>query len=216
MALGQLAALDERERLVGQVEQAQEVRDRNAAAPDAQADRLPRQPELLDERGARARLLDGVEVLAGHVLDERGLERLGVVAGAHDGGDRLELGEPRRAPAALAGHQLVRAAGDRPHEHGLQHAALAQRAGERSSAASSKTRRGCSGFGAISSTGIIAQVLGSGPRPPDTARIAARPRPMPRCGGLTSDAPARTTSLASSKYASEPAQCGSWWITGRP
>src|SRR5205085_1534222 len=29
-------------------------------------------------------------------------------------------------------------------------------------------------------------------------------------------APARTTSLASSKYASDPAQCGSWCVTGSP
>ena len=53
VALGQRAVLEQRERLVGQVEQAQEVGDRDAAAPDAAADLLAREPELLDQRRAR-------------------------------------------------------------------------------------------------------------------------------------------------------------------
>ena len=43
----------------------------------------------------------------------------------------VEPGQLRGAPAALAGDQLVRAAGDRAQQDGLEHAALAQRAGER-------------------------------------------------------------------------------------
>ena len=59
------------------------------------------------------------------------LERGGVVVVADDRGDLLQAGDPGRAPAALAGDQLVTAAGQGPHEHRLQHAALLQRRGER-------------------------------------------------------------------------------------
>ena len=110
MALGQLAGREQLEHLVGQVEQPQQVGDRDARAPDAPADLLAREAELLDEQRAGARLLDRVEVLAGHVLDQRELERLGVAVRAHDRGDPVEPGHLRRAPAPLAGDQLVRAA----------------------------------------------------------------------------------------------------------
>ena len=63
--------LDQLEHLVGQVEQAQQVADRDPAAPDTAADLLARQAELLHQRRAGARLLDRVEVLARHVLDQR-------------------------------------------------------------------------------------------------------------------------------------------------
>ena len=119
------------ERLVGQVEQAQQVRHRDARAADAAADLLARQPELLDQQRAGARLLDRVEVLARHVLDQRELERLGVVVRAHERRDRVEPRELGGAPAPLAGDQLVGAVGRRADEHRLEHAALAQRAGER-------------------------------------------------------------------------------------
>ena len=127
----QVAGLEQRERLVGQVEQAQEVRDGDAAAADAQADVLAGEPELLDEGRAGARLLDRVEVLAGHVLDEGELERRRVVALAHERGDALQPGEPRGAPAALAGDELVRPAGERADEDGLEDAVRRDRVGER-------------------------------------------------------------------------------------
>ena len=114
-------------RLVGQVEQPQQVRHGHAAASDTAAHVLSREAELLHERGAGARLLDDVEVLPRHVLDQRELEGIGVVAVAHDGRDRVEAGELRRPPPALAGDQLVGAAGDRPHEHRLQDTAGRQR-----------------------------------------------------------------------------------------
>ena len=207
----------QRERLVGQVEQAQQVGHRDAAAPDAQADGLARQAELLDERGAGARLLDGVEVLARHVLDERRLERLGVVALAHERRDRLEAGDLRGAPAALAGDELVRAAGDRPHEHRLQHAALAQRAGERLERGVVERPPRLPGVRRDELDGEHrAGPRARAPRPPETARIAAEAAAHAALRRAHDAAPARTTSLASSKYASEPAQCGSWWVTGRP
>ena len=62
---------------------------------------------------------------------ERELERLRVVARADERGDLLEPGEPRGAPAALAGDELVRAAGERADEDRLQHAVRGDRVGQR-------------------------------------------------------------------------------------
>ena len=86
------------ERLVGQVEQADQVRDGDAAAADAAADVLAREAELLDQRGAGARLLDRVEVLARHVLDQRQLER----------GSRRRVGA--RSPGSARGRRAARRA----------------------------------------------------------------------------------------------------------
>src|SRR6185312_16738472 len=106
VSFGQVAALDQLERFVGQVEQADEVGDRDAGAADPDADLFAGQPELLDQGRAGARLLDRVEVLAGHVLDQREFERGGVVVPADDGGNRLELGQTSGTPPALARDQL--------------------------------------------------------------------------------------------------------------
>ena len=78
------------------------------------------------------------------------------------------------------------------------------------SASSSKRLRGWCGLGATSSTAARAA-------PPRVARLGA-PTGSPRVRGpsLRSAQPRAATSFASSKYASAPAQCGSWWITGRP
>ena len=80
-----------------------QVRDRDAAATDALADLLAREAELLDQRGAGARLLDGVEVLAGHVLDQRDLERGRVVVVADhrrdDSSSASWAARQRRSPA---------------------------------------------------------------------------------------------------------------------
>ena len=103
----------------------------DAASADAQPDLLAGEPELLDERRAGARLLDRVEVLTRHVLDQCQLERLGVIARADERRDRVEPGELRRPQAALAGDQLVCAAGLRPDEDRLEHTANAERVGER-------------------------------------------------------------------------------------
>ncbi len=73
VALGEHTLLDQLECLVGQVEQANQVRYRDAAAADPPADLFPGQAKLLDEGHAASRLLHGIEVLAGHVLDQREL-----------------------------------------------------------------------------------------------------------------------------------------------
>ena len=135
VALGELAALDHRLHLVGQVEQAQQVGDGDAAATDQLGDALVREAELVDESRVGERLLDGVEVLAGDVLGQRDLERRDLVGGPHERRDVLEAGELRGAQAPLAGDQLEAHAGgrrrafggrllrvQRPHHDRLHHA----------------------------------------------------------------------------------------------
>src|SRR5262249_5287778 len=123
--------LEESDHLVREIEQSHEVADRYPSTADTTADLLAGEPELLDERGAGASLLDRAEVLTGHVLDQRQLERFGVVTRTHERRDPGETRNLRRAPTPLAGDELVSAARPGPHEHRLQHPSLAERACER-------------------------------------------------------------------------------------
>src|SRR5436190_9544924 len=120
VAAREVARLDHRERLVRQLEQADQVGDGHPATADAPADLLLGDPEVVDERRARSRLLDRVEVLARHVLDERQLESLALVGVANDRRHLADPGDHSGAEAALAGHELEVAAGERPHDDGLQ------------------------------------------------------------------------------------------------
>ena len=143
------------------------------------------------------------------------LERLGVVACANKGRDRLEAGELCGAPAALSRHELVRPAGHGPDQHRLQDPALAQRTGERLQRAVVEHTAGLLGVGRDQLDGDHPQILELRPasaRDGEDRRQAAAHAALRRAH----DAPARTTSLASSKYASDPAQWGSWCVTGRP
>ena len=113
-----------------------------------------------------------------------------------------EAGPLRRAPAPLTGDQLVAAALARAHEDRLQHAVLGQRLGER-----------------------VERRLVEAPRAAARVRldqldrdVRAAPAGSPCCpeteGSRRGRVPCRVqpraaTSLASAKYASAPAQCGS-------
>ena len=130
MALGQLAAGDHPEHLLGQLEQAQPVRDRGLGAADPVGDVSERELELVDERGVRTRLLDRRELLAGDVLDQGEKERVAVVGLAHERGQRRESGFARGAPATFAGDQLIAARLPRPNDDGLQQTLLLDRACE--------------------------------------------------------------------------------------
>ena len=79
VSLAQHALLQQLDHLVGQVEQPQiRLLTATRLRPTRRPTVLARQAELLDQRRARAGLLDRVEVLARHVLDQRHLERRGV------------------------------------------------------------------------------------------------------------------------------------------
>ena len=82
-------------------------------------------------RAAQAlRLLDRVEVLADHVLDQRRLQALGLGLVADDRRHLLQAGLLGGAPAALAGDQLVAAVGEGADEQRLDDAAGLDRGGE--------------------------------------------------------------------------------------
>ena len=106
VALAQLAALDHREHVVGEVEQPHPVRDGRLRPADPLRDLAEREPELVDQERAGPRLLDRGELLAGDVLDEREQERVAVVRLAHERRHRRQAGLARGAPAPLAGDQL--------------------------------------------------------------------------------------------------------------
>jgi hypothetical protein len=123
VALAQVPGFDQLERLFGQVEQSNQVGDGNPAAPDAPADLLLREAEVVDEHRAGACLLDGVQVLPRHVLGEGDVEPLPVVGLAQHRGDQLDAGDPGGAQAALARDELVAPAGQRPDDNRLEHPA---------------------------------------------------------------------------------------------
>src|SRR5581483_572123 len=130
MALAELAALDHAEHVVGELEQADPVRDRRLRATDPLRHLAEREPELVDQDGVGARLLDRGELLARDVLDEPEQERVPVVRLPDDGRHRLPSGLARRPPAPLAGNDLVAASGARADEQRLDHALATHRLGE--------------------------------------------------------------------------------------
>ena len=86
-----------------ELEQPERVRDGRAVLADALGDVLLREREVVLEVAVRLRLLEGGEVAALHVLDEREQEMVAVRdALAHDHGNLGEAREPGRAHAALA------------------------------------------------------------------------------------------------------------------
>ena len=130
VALGELAALDHREHVVGELEEPQLVRDRRLRASDPLGDLAEGQLELVQQHRVGARLLDRGEILAGDVLDEADQERVAVVGLADHGRQRGEPGLAGRAPAPLAGDQLVAALEPGPEHDRLHDALVADRVGE--------------------------------------------------------------------------------------
>ena len=129
------AALEHLADRARQLEQPQQIRDRHSRAADGVGGVGMREPEFLDEPVQRARLLDGVQVLALDVLDERDGDRGFVGDVADDGRDRLQARHLRGAPAALAGDDLVlrlaaRDVRQRPHDDRLHDALGLDRFGE--------------------------------------------------------------------------------------
>ena len=85
-----------------ELQDAQTVRDRGPALADPASDVVVREFEVLDELLIRRGLLERIECLALHVLDDRLLEGERVVGHSDDRGDALEPDLARRAPPALA------------------------------------------------------------------------------------------------------------------
>ena len=99
--------------------------------------------------------------------------------------------------------------GDGPDEHRLQHPALAQRARQRLQRRVVEDAARLLGVGDDHVDRQRAQVVGTGRALAGHGEDRPEPAAHPAAGRAHEAIPARTTSLASSKYASEPAQWGS-------
>ena len=186
------------EHLVGEVEQTDQVRDRGAAAADPARQLLLGDAEVLDQRRAGARLVDRVEVLADHVLDQRRLQALVLGRVADHRRDRLEAGLLGGAPAALAGDQLVAAVVERADDQRLEDARRRDRVRQRVERVRVEAVRGWSGLGSIMLDRQLAQLgpagvasragspPGRGPSPRLRSAIARPPRSAERAVGPAS------------------------------
>jgi hypothetical protein len=125
VALRQLPALEHREHVLRQLEQAHPVRDSRLRLADPLGHVPERECELVHQDCEGARLLDGGQVLARDVLDQAEQQRLAVVRLADHGRHLAHAGFPGRAPAPFAGDQLVAAGGPRPDDDRLHHALAA-------------------------------------------------------------------------------------------
>ena len=165
VALGEVAAGEHPEHVLGKLEQADAVRDRRLRAADPLGDLAERELELVDQRRVGARLFDRRQVLAGDVLDESEQQRVAVVGVPHDRGDRRHARLAGRTPAALAGDR----ARSRPRAADARRPAAA-RPGAGSRPRGPRSPRARSGAAA-----------GAGSRgPPRPAGAAARPRRLRR------------------------------------
>ncbi len=131
MPLGEDARVDHLDDLVGQVEQPHSVRDVGAAASNPLGQDDAGHAQVVEQDGERSGLLDRAEVLADDVLDQRELERPGLVKRVVDEGRDGRLArEFGGAPPALSRDQLI-AILDRPDDDRLQDPALPDRVRQR-------------------------------------------------------------------------------------
>ena len=148
-----------------------------AAAAQPPRQLLLAEPQILDQRRAGARLVDRVEVLARHVLDQRRLQALRLALVADDRGHRLQAGLPRRPPAALAGDQLVATVAQRADDQRLDDARVGQRRGQRLDRVGAEAR---SRLARVATDRLHRQLAQLGlARSGASGRMAARPLPIP-------------------------------------
>ncbi len=116
-----------------QVEQPHRIGDVRAALAHLPGDVFLGLVELGPEPLVAARLVDRRQVGALQVLDQRDLQRFEIVEGPHHHRHVVQLRLLRRAPAPLAGDDLVGVgiARHRPHQDGLQQTELADRIHQR-------------------------------------------------------------------------------------
>jgi hypothetical protein len=105
----------------GEPEQSQRIGDGGPAFPDFGRGFVLLQFELFDQLGEAVGLLDGVEVFALEILDEREFQYFAIVGFTDNDGNFREAGDPRSAPASFAGDQFVGVALG-PDDEGLDNA----------------------------------------------------------------------------------------------
>ena len=184
VALGELAAGEHPEHVLGQLEQAHAVRDGRLRAADPLGDLAERELELVDQGRVGARLLDRREVLAGDVLDEAEQQRVAVVrVAARRPGSSAR---PPRGPHASGARR--RSARSRPRAAGARRPAAGRPgAGSRPRGPRSPRARsgGAAGAGSAWTASTGRWSSSASPAPPIST---SRPRPRPRRGvSLTLD-----------------------------
>ena len=229
VTLAELARGEQVEHLVGKVEEPDQVRDRRAASAEPPRELLLAQPQILDQGRAGARLVHGVQVLPGHVLDQRRLQALGLALVANDRRHRLQAGLPRRPPAALAGDQLVATVAKRAHDQRLDHAGVGERRRQRLDRVGPELRPGLARVAPDQLDGQLPKLrlrdLGlrqDRRQPAAHSRLSHEPPPSPRPPARRRSTDTRSarsrsaSSSASSRYATAPREAGACAITGRP
>jgi hypothetical protein len=105
----------------GEGEQAERIGDMGPRLADDLGHVFLRAAEVVDHALIATRLFDRGQILALQVLDQRHFERVAVGELAHQRRDLMELRLLRRAPAPLAGDELVHAglARDRSYQYRL-------------------------------------------------------------------------------------------------
>ena len=121
VSLAQSALPHHVEQGLRQREQAQGVGDGAAGAADAEGDLLLGEGKLLHQTAIAGGLLNGVEVFALEVLDQRDLELFSSLELAQLHRKLGEAGHAGGAPAALPCHKLIPAVSEVSDQQGLQH-----------------------------------------------------------------------------------------------
>jgi hypothetical protein len=102
-----------------ELEEPERVRHRRPRSTDALGDLLVREVEILDQLLVGGSLIERVEILPLHVLDEGALEACKIIDRLDECGDRLESCAASGATAALAGDELELLLVDLSEQHGL-------------------------------------------------------------------------------------------------
>jgi hypothetical protein len=131
VTLGQVAPLDERQHVVGKLQEPQAIRDGRLGLAHSLGQIAERELELVQQERVGASFLDRGELLSGHVLDETEQERVAVVGLAHEGRNRRQAGLLGGPPAPLAGNQLEPTGLARAHDDRLHETLRADRVGQR-------------------------------------------------------------------------------------
>src|SRR6185369_7579318 len=100
---GEGTGFELRQHLDGQSQQPERVCYRRTTFAHTSRDLLLAEMEFVCQPLVGTRFLDGIQVLALQVFDQRELERLAIVCVAHDDRDATEPGTLRGAEASLAG-----------------------------------------------------------------------------------------------------------------
>jgi len=126
----ELAVEDHRLHRLLQIAQPEQVGGGGPRAADRLGGFLMGELELLDQPLHPIRLLEGVEILALDVLDQRHGERRGVGHLAHQHRHLLQSRDLRGTPAPLSGDDFVAAVVDRPYQDRLHQSLLAYGRGQ--------------------------------------------------------------------------------------